>query len=168
MLHRLMGQDPQRGLAPILSTLGSKYVKAPGSQPLLLHACDFGCVGNSCSGRYGHGSTTNGTILGVGEFTTHFRTYLDWDVHWGLTDLGFDPWPYLCVVCRPLLFCLFGLKGWQGKADRRGNLIGFHFRGAHETASRHTALPGWETLSMPRCAKQVNQRLRLFRVAFWN
>ena len=18
----------------------------------------------------------------------------DWDVHWGLTDLGFDPWPY--------------------------------------------------------------------------
>ena len=28
--------------------------------------------------------------------TTHFRTYFsgDWDVHWGLTDLGFDPWPF--------------------------------------------------------------------------
>ena len=25
-----------------------------------------------------------------------FRTYFsgDWDVHWGLTDLDFDPWPY--------------------------------------------------------------------------
>ena len=30
--------------------------------------------------------------FGVGEFTTHFRTYFsgDWDVHWGY-DLGFDP-----------------------------------------------------------------------------
>ena len=31
-----------------------------------------------------------GSHFGVGEFTTHFRTYFsgDWDVHW-----GFDPWP---------------------------------------------------------------------------
>ena len=31
----------------------------------------------------------------VGEFTTHFRTYLSghWDVHWNLTDLDLDPWP---------------------------------------------------------------------------
>ena len=34
------------------------------------------------------------TFFGVGEFTTHFRTYFsgDWDVHWGY-DLDFDPWP---------------------------------------------------------------------------
>ena len=35
--------------------------------------------------------------FGVGEFTTHFRTYFsgDWDVHWGY-DLDFDPWPNGC------------------------------------------------------------------------
>ena len=27
--------------------------------------------------------------FGVGEFTTHFRTYFSGDVHWGY-DLGFD------------------------------------------------------------------------------
>ena len=36
--------------------------------------------------------------FGVGEFTTHFRTYfwgwIESDVCWGLTDLGFDPWPF--------------------------------------------------------------------------
>ena len=32
----------------------------------------------------------------VGEITSHFRNNFsgDWDVHWGLTDLDFDPWPY--------------------------------------------------------------------------
>ena len=36
-----------------------------------------------------------GSHFGVGEFTTHFRTYFswDWDVHWGY-DLDFDPWPF--------------------------------------------------------------------------
>ena len=38
-----------------------------------------------------------GSHFGVGEFTTHFSlSYLSqWlgPVHWGLTDLGFDPWP---------------------------------------------------------------------------
>ena len=46
-----------------------------------------------------------GSHFGVGEFTTHCRTYvsgwiglgcslgLDWDFHWGLNDLDFDPWP---------------------------------------------------------------------------
>ena len=35
--------------------------------------------------------------FGVGELTTHFRTYFsgDWDVHSGY-DLDFDPWPCLC------------------------------------------------------------------------
>ena len=36
--------------------------------------------------------------VGVGEFTTHVRSYfsgwIESDVHWGLTDLAFDPWPY--------------------------------------------------------------------------
>ena len=33
-------------------------------------------------------------LVGLGGFTTHFRTYLSgWDVHWGY-DLNFDPWPY--------------------------------------------------------------------------
>ena len=34
-----------------------------------------------------------GSHFGVGEFTTHFRTYFsgDWDVHWGY---GFEPWPW--------------------------------------------------------------------------
>ena len=38
----------------------------------------------------------NGTILRVGEFTTHLRTYfsgwIESDVHWG-SDLDFGPWP---------------------------------------------------------------------------
>ena len=35
--------------------------------------------------------------FGIGEFTTHFRTYFsgDWDVYWGY-DLDFDPWPHVC------------------------------------------------------------------------
>ena len=35
-----------------------------------------------------------GHHVGVGDFTTHFRTYFsgDWDAHWGY-DLDFDPWP---------------------------------------------------------------------------
>ena len=48
--------------------------------------------------------------FGVGEFTTHFRTYfsgwIESDVHRGLTDLAFDPWPqeayWSCMPCpRP-------------------------------------------------------------------
>ena len=33
----------------------------------------------------GCGSRSMGSHFGVGEFTTHFRTYFggDWDVHWG-------------------------------------------------------------------------------------
>ena len=40
--------------------------------------------------------TVLGSHFGVGDFTTHFRTYFsgDWDVHWGY-DLDFDPWPTL-------------------------------------------------------------------------
>ena len=35
--------------------------------------------------QYGCGSKPMASHLGVGEFTTHFRTYFsgDWDVHWG-------------------------------------------------------------------------------------
>ena len=38
-------------------------------------------------------------FFGIGEFTTHFRTYFcgDWDVLWGY-DLGFDPWPHRSSV----------------------------------------------------------------------
>ena len=38
--------------------------------------------------------TVLGSHVGVGEFTTHFRTYFtgDWDVHWWY-DLALDPWP---------------------------------------------------------------------------
>ena len=34
-------------------------------------------------------------LVGIGELTTHFRTYFggDWDVHWRY-DLDFDPWPW--------------------------------------------------------------------------
>ena len=37
-----------------------------------------------------------GSHVGVGEFTTHFRTYFsgDWDFHWNY-DLDLDPWPYI-------------------------------------------------------------------------
>ena len=40
--------------------------------------------------------TVLGSHFGVGEFTTHLRTYFsgDGDVDWGLTDLAFDPWPF--------------------------------------------------------------------------
>ena len=40
-------------------------------------------------------------ILGVGELTTHFRTYFsgDGDVHWGY-DLDFDPWPCVDGGCN--------------------------------------------------------------------
>ena len=53
---------------------------------------------------YGYGSKPMGSHFGVGEFTTHFRTYFSggWDVHWGLPDLDFDPWP--CGVCLLLPF----------------------------------------------------------------
>ena len=42
--------------------------------------------------------------FGIGEFTTHFRTYFsgNWDVHWGLTDLDFDPWPCVGVGSQVL------------------------------------------------------------------
>ena len=38
--------------------------------------------------------TVLGSHFGVGEFTTHFRTYSsgDWDVHWG-GNRDFDSWP---------------------------------------------------------------------------
>ena len=43
----------------------------------------------------------NGTHFGVGECTTHFRTYFsrDWDVHRGERD--FDPWPYCQLMSFP-------------------------------------------------------------------
>ena len=38
---------------------------------------------------------------GIGEFTTHFRTYfggwIESDVHWGY-DLDFDPWPNVSLL----------------------------------------------------------------------
>ena len=43
---------------------------------------------------------TNGTSFLVGEVTTHFRLPIVVglvDVHWGQTDLGFDPQPYVKV-----------------------------------------------------------------------
>ena len=48
---------------------------------------------------------------GVGEFTTHFRTYVsgDWDVLWGY-DLDFDPWSY---IQKPI-FVGVGRAGDQG------------------------------------------------------
>ena len=48
---------------------------------------------------FGCGSKPMGSHFGVGEFTTHFRTYLsgDWDLHWGC-DLDFDPWLFVLVV----------------------------------------------------------------------
>ena len=57
-----------------------------------------------------------GSHFGVGEFTTHFRTYFsgDWDVHRGLTDLGFDPWPCIfqeAFVARPITFHLLKPPG---------------------------------------------------------
>ena len=39
---------------------------------------------------------------GIGAFT-RFGTYFRWgsgDVHWGLTDLGFDPWPHVAWGLR--------------------------------------------------------------------
>ena len=73
---------------------------------------------------------TNGTILGVSKFTTQFRTHVSgdldlgvlvgiWmctthvsgDVHWWLTDLDFDPWPFgnlRFATCHRL-----GAAGWR-------------------------------------------------------
>ena len=40
-----------------------------------------------------------GSHFGVGGFTAQFRTYfsgwIESEVHWGLTDLDFDPRPYV-------------------------------------------------------------------------
>ena len=94
----------------------------------------------------------------VGEFTTHFGTYLsgDWDVHWGY-DLDFDPWPnglnWLGVVlCHPFgrgnpsFFGLEHLPGGVGlgrpphkwvwlKINQEGQTAGFgpffHLPGFH-------------------------------------
>ena len=38
---------------------------------------------------------TNGTYFGVGAPPVLVYFSGDWDVHWGLADLDFDPWP--CV-----------------------------------------------------------------------
>ena len=44
-----------------------------------------------------------GSRFGIGEFTTHLRTYFsgDWLMFTRGYDLAFDPWPCVCVcVCR--------------------------------------------------------------------
>ena len=55
-----------------------------------------------------------GYHFGVDEFTTHFRTYLSgWiesDVHWGLTDLDFDPWALRQVLPGWKLITLSGRR----------------------------------------------------------
>ena len=59
---------------------------------------------------------------------THFRTYfsgwIESDVHWGLTDLGFDPCPHgsTCAVVKPLYFghppnLIVGNKASRGSQD---------------------------------------------------
>ena len=55
--------------------------------------------------------------FGVGEFTTHCRTYFSggWDV-WGLTDLGFDPWPNKLSISHVPIFPMPGT--WIGSAAR--------------------------------------------------
>ena len=68
-----------------------------------------GLSGHGC----GRGSTPMGSHFGVGEFTTHFRTYFsgDWDVHWGYGGLTIIA---MCQMGKPLArwglpsFGLFG------------------------------------------------------------
>ena len=58
--------------------------------------------------------------FGVGEFTTHFRTYFSGgigDVHWG-TIWGFDPWPYnwYGILTQGLLTtALWVISPWLGR-----------------------------------------------------
>ena len=50
---------------------------------------------------YGGGSKPMGSHFGVGEFTTHFRTYFsgDWDVHWGYGLLTHHHIALFWLVC---------------------------------------------------------------------
>ena len=39
-----------------------------------------------------------GSRFGAGAPPISVYFSWDWDVHWGLTDLGFDPWPDLAFA----------------------------------------------------------------------
>ena len=60
---------------------------------LTAHCCHGEFIG--IFQTHGCGSKPMGSHFGVGEFTTHLKTYFggDWDVHWGY-DFDFDPWPH--------------------------------------------------------------------------
>ena len=77
----------------------------------------------------GCGSKPMGSHFGVGEFTTHFRTYFsgDWDVHWKY-DLDFDSWPSGAWRLLVLVLCtrwpLPAPRGWHfGSTTTRVFLI---------------------------------------------
>ena len=55
--------------------------------------------------------------FGVGEFTTHFRTYFsgDWEVHWEVTGL-LSPWP--CEAQRASYSRRLSLPGAAGALHR--------------------------------------------------
>ena len=57
-----------------------------------------------------------------GRFAAHFRTYFsgDWDVHWGLTDLSFDPWPYVGGVAGLLWGGISRTAAYTWNADSPG------------------------------------------------
>ena len=59
--------------------------------------------------------TVLGSHFGVGEFTTHFRTFFngDWDVHWGY-DLDFDPWPFALAKARGNVWFSFSKGPHEG------------------------------------------------------
>ena len=55
-------------------------------------------------------------LFGVGEFTSHFRTYFrgDSDIHWGLTGLACDP-PY---EGSPVATVHFAIRKAQNRTPR--------------------------------------------------
>ena len=89
--------------------------------------------------------------FGVGEFTRLPILVVESHVHWGLSDLGFDPWPFLHLVQgqglaagrllgkgrlqRASAGCVMGsLRCWGGFADPLGKPQGDFscLRGSHK------------------------------------
>ena len=62
-----------------------------------------------------------------GRFTTHFRTYfsgwIESDVHWGLTDLDFDPWPYPAGI--HMIFGGQPQDPWPENEERKNRRLGY-------------------------------------------
>ena len=96
------GQPSSNWLQPLINVEGDKYMVATW---LWL-------------------SEAMGSHFGVGECTTHFRTYFsgDWDVHWGATGVLTHVHISKVVSPQPELPRISRTTSWMTHGARKGNL----------------------------------------------